>query len=50
MQPDMFGMAWHALGLLLEPMRLLVLLLGVLIGGANWLTRGAAQGSVARTG
>ncbi len=25
-------------------------LLGVLIGGANWLTRGAAQGSVARTG
>jgi TctA family transporter len=28
----MFGMAWHALGLLLEPMRLLVLLLGVLIG------------------
>jgi iron(III) transport system permease protein len=25
-------------------------LLGVLIGGANWLTKGAAQGSVARTG
>jgi len=25
-------------------------LLGVLIGGANWLLRGAAQGSVARTG
>src|SRR5450830_347104 len=25
-------------------------LLGVLIGGANWLARGAAQGSVARTG
>jgi len=25
-------------------------LLGVLIGGANWLSRGAAQGSVARTG
>ena len=32
MQPDMLGMAWHALGLLLEPMRLLILLLGVLIG------------------
>ena len=27
-----------------------VVLLGVLIGGANWLSRGAAQGSVARTG
>jgi iron(III) transport system permease protein len=27
-----------------------MVLLGVLIGGANWLTRGAAQGSVARTG
>jgi iron(III) transport system permease protein len=26
------------------------ILLGVLIGGANWLSRGAAQGSVARTG
>jgi iron(III) transport system permease protein len=25
-------------------------LLGVLIGGANWLSRGAAQGNVARTG
>jgi iron(III) transport system permease protein len=25
-------------------------LLGVLIGGANWLSRGASQGSVARTG
>ncbi|MBR0694394.1 iron ABC transporter permease [Bradyrhizobium lablabi] len=25
-------------------------LLGVLIGGANWLSRGSAQGSVARTG
>jgi iron(III) transport system permease protein len=25
-------------------------LLGVLIGGANWLSRGAAKGSVARTG
>ena len=25
-------------------------LLGVLIGGANWLSKGAAQGSVARTG
>jgi iron(III) transport system permease protein len=25
-------------------------LLGVLIGGANWLSRGAAQGSLARTG
>jgi putative tricarboxylic transport membrane protein len=32
MQPDMFGMAWHALTLLLEPMRLLILLLGVVIG------------------
>ena len=27
-----------------------IVLLGVLIGGANWATRGAAQGSVARTG
>ena len=27
-----------------------MVLLGVLIGGANWLSRGAAQGSVARTG
>ncbi|MGH6788814.1 MAG: ABC transporter permease [Pseudolabrys sp.] len=27
-----------------------IVLLGVLIGGANWLSRGAAQGSVARTG
>jgi iron(III) transport system permease protein len=27
-----------------------MVLLGVLIGGANWLTRGAAQGSVARIG
>jgi iron(III) transport system permease protein len=25
-------------------------LLGVLIGGANWLSRGAAQSSVARSG
>src|SRR6202162_5382975 len=32
MQPDMFGMAWHALVLLLEPMRLLILIVGVLIG------------------
>src|SRR5262252_10981329 len=32
MQPDMFGMAWHALTLLLEPMRLAILILGVLIG------------------
>jgi len=32
MQPDMFGMAWHALTLLLEPMRLLILVLGVVIG------------------
>ncbi len=32
MQPDMLGMAWHALGLLLEPMRLLILVVGVLIG------------------
>jgi iron(III) transport system permease protein len=27
-----------------------IVLLGVLIGGANWLSRGAAPGSVARTG
>ncbi|HET7849386.1 MAG TPA: iron ABC transporter permease [Pseudolabrys sp.] len=27
-----------------------MVLLGVLIGGANWLSRGAAQGSVARSG
>ncbi len=27
-----------------------MVLLGVLIGGANWLSRGAAQGSVVRTG
>jgi iron(III) transport system permease protein len=27
-----------------------MVLLGVLIGGANWLSRGAAQGSVTRTG
>jgi iron(III) transport system permease protein len=26
------------------------ILLGVLIGGANWLSKGAAQSSVARTG
>jgi iron(III) transport system permease protein len=26
------------------------ILLGILIGGANWLSKGAAQGSVARTG
>ena len=32
MQPDMLGMAWHALSLLLEPMRLLILVVGVLIG------------------
>lgn len=32
MQPDMLGMAWHALGLLLEPTRLLILVVGVLIG------------------
>jgi putative tricarboxylic transport membrane protein len=32
MQPDMLGMAWHALVLLLEPMRLLILVVGVLIG------------------
>jgi putative tricarboxylic transport membrane protein len=32
MQPDMLQMAWHALVLLLEPMRLAVLFLGVLIG------------------
>ena len=27
-----------------------MVLLGVLIGGANWLSRGAAQGSVVRSG
>jgi len=32
MQPDMLPMAWHALMLLSEPRRLLVLLIGVLIG------------------
>ena len=32
MQPDMVGMALHALTLLLEPMRLLILVLGVVIG------------------
>ena len=32
MQPDLLGMAWHALGLLLEPQRLMILVLGVLIG------------------
>ena len=32
MQPDMLGMAWHALVLLLEPMRLLILVVGVVIG------------------
>jgi putative tricarboxylic transport membrane protein len=32
MQPNMVGMAWHALTLLLEPTRLLVLVLGVVIG------------------
>ena len=32
MQPDMLGMAWHALVLLFEPMRLLVLVFGVIIG------------------
>ena len=32
MQPDILGMAWHALTLLLEPMRLLILVVGVLIG------------------
>jgi putative tricarboxylic transport membrane protein len=32
MQPDMLGMAWHALGLLLEPTRLFILVIGVLIG------------------
>jgi TctA family transporter len=32
MQPDMFAMAWHALTLLLEPTRLAILFLGVLIG------------------
>src|ERR1700682_5409395 len=32
MQPDMWSMAWHALVLLLEPTRLSILILGVLIG------------------
>src|SRR3974390_1996728 len=32
MQPDILGMAWHALTLLLEPMRLLILVVCVLIG------------------
>jgi putative tricarboxylic transport membrane protein len=32
MQPDMLGMAWHALVMLLEPMRLLILVAGVFIG------------------
>jgi TctA family transporter len=32
MQPDMVGMAWHALTLLLEPTRLAILVLGVVIG------------------
>ena len=31
MQPDMLSMAWHALVLLLEPTRLGILILGVLI-------------------
>src|SRR5437899_1302170 len=32
MQPDMASMAWHALTLLLEPARLGILVIGVLIG------------------
>jgi len=32
MQPDMAHMAWHALTLLLEPARLGILILGVMIG------------------
>ena len=32
MQPDMAHMAWHALTLLMEPARLAILFLGVLIG------------------
>src|SRR5215813_1806472 len=32
MQPDMASMAWHALALLLEPARLGILLIGVIIG------------------
>ena len=32
MPADVIAEAWHALGLLLEPMRLLVLVVGVLIG------------------
>src|SRR4249919_303939 len=32
MQPDVMQVAWHALGLLLEPTRLLVLVAGVIIG------------------
>lgn len=32
MQPDMLSMAWHALVLLFEPARLMILFLGVIIG------------------
>jgi putative tricarboxylic transport membrane protein len=32
MQPDMASMAWHALTLLMEPMRLGILIIGVVIG------------------
>lgn len=32
MQPDMLSMAWHALVLLLEPTRLMILIIGVIIG------------------
>src|ERR1700686_203945 len=32
MQPDMASMAWHALTLLMEPMRLGILVIGVVIG------------------
>ena len=35
MQPDMLPMAWHALMLLSEPRRLLVLLIGVLLFAVN---------------
>jgi putative tricarboxylic transport membrane protein len=40
MQPDTFAMAWHALGLLLEPTRLLMLVIGVVIGLAIGLLPG----------
>jgi len=39
-QPDMLAMAWHALVLLLEPTRLMILVIGVLIGLAIGLLPG----------